>query len=170
VGDEDLNECMGNDDCRVVAGCARDDDCGPGAYCIREAWDDDVDVIYYHFCVTPCQSDADCASDQLCACDYRLQNATRESAQFGTCVSADCRTDADCEGDALCVDVFKVRRGWDRGSNFSGFHCQTPDDECYSSLLCPYPYYDDSYCDPVSACLYRDDGFVCSGLATRDLC
>ena len=169
TGEEDENECMNADDCSVVADCARDDDCGPGAYCIREVFDDDLERIYYHFCFTPCQTDTDCASDELCACDYRLQNATREEAQFGMCVPADCRTDEDCEGDALCVDVFNPRPDWDRGSNFSGFRCQSPADECYSAPLCPQPP-DLNDCCAVRACLYVEDRFVCGGVDTCNLC
>jgi hypothetical protein len=170
TGEEDLNECMNADDCYVEAECARDDDCGPGAYCIREVYNDDIETIYYHFCFAPCQSDADCGSEAICACDYRLQNATRNSVQFGMCVPADCRTDADCEGGAFCVDVYKRRRRWDRGSEFSGFRCQTPADECYSSPSCDPGDYPDDYCEYVPACQYEVDRFVCGWRSITNLC
>jgi hypothetical protein len=171
--DPDVSSCedLKSDDypCQVADGCTSDADCEPDAYCIREAYDDDLERIYYHFCYTPCQSDADCESDELCACDYRERNAARNAAQFGMCVPAGCRTDADCNGDSLCVAVFTPTPSWNRGSTFSGFRCQTPADECYSSPLCPTPIPDYDCC-PVRSCNYEDDRFVCGWQDTCNLC
>ena len=66
-------------------------------------------------CVSECQSDADCADDELCLCDATVNH----------CVPADCRSDGDCGDGLLCI-----------GFASSGvFACQTSADECTTS--CP---------------------------------
>jgi hypothetical protein len=169
-GGEDLSRCEDYEDgCEVVTQCTSDADCGPSAYCLREVYDDDLELVFYHFCYTPCGSDADCADSELCACDYGVKNATRTRVQLGMCVPADCRTDGDCNGESLCIDVLNPEPPWARGSTFEGFHCQSPADECYSTERCPIPTpeYD---CCPVTSCNYEGDRYTCGWQDTCNLC
>jgi hypothetical protein len=169
-GGEDLSDCVDHGvDCSVVDQCTTDADCGANAYCIREVYDNDVDRIYYHICHTPCGSDADCADNELCACDYMVKNRTRARVQLGMCVPAECRTDADCGSESLCVDVFNPDPPWARGSIFEGFHCQSSMDECYSTDRCPTPTPDYDCC-PVTSCKYEDDRYTCGWQDTCNLC
>ena len=71
-------------------------------------------------CVSTCESDADCAADELCLCDPEVNH----------CVNATCRSDADCGPGLLCTNV-KQACGTDLGI----FRCQTEDDAC--TATCP---------------------------------
>jgi hypothetical protein len=87
-------------------------------------------------CVPSCKEDADCGAGFLCQC----------GDPTSTCRRALCRTDADCEGGALCMDSEIEFCG------ARGFVCQSPLDECLSSLDCVGQL----------PCIYLTDHRVCS--------
>ena len=74
-------------------------------------------------CITPCTSDADCASDEACLC--------KQAGSFVThCVPVECRIDADC-GSFEC--------GVSRGGCTGGANrlvCRTADDDCHGYEQC----------------------------------
>jgi hypothetical protein len=87
-------------------------------------------------CAPSCVNDADCGPDALCQCGDPIS----------FCRQALCRTDADCEDGALCMDSEIESCG------VRGFACQSPLDECLSSLDCAAGI----------QCIYITDHRVCS--------
>jgi hypothetical protein len=137
--------------------CTRDADCGARAYCVRRVelmWSD-----YYivdHDCVAACATDADCGGGEICACDYRMQNATREAISLGVCTPATCTIDADCADGNLCIAPLNEADLWDNEIRaFSEFHCQRERDECRGTDDCPF-----AGCD-VNDCVHAGDRFIC---------
>ena len=68
-------------------------------------------------CLSECQSDSDCQSNELCLCD----------AQINHCVPASCHSDAECGQGLLCIAA------WPGGPGVTSFSCQNADDECTAS-------------------------------------
>lgn len=68
-------------------------------------------------CEYGCQSDADCAADELCDC----------FSPTPTCVQAYCRTDADCQGEYKCV---RTETGV--------YACHSPRDACRDWRECEF--------------------------------
>jgi hypothetical protein len=140
--------------------CTRDADCGAGAYCVRRVDDDAFDEIYYvyHECFAACVTDADCSGGEICACDHRMQNATRDTISVGVCTPATCSTDADCGERNLCVAPLNIADLWDLEIRaFSAFHCQGERDECRGTDDCPRA----DGCD-VNDCSYVGERFTCT--------
>ena len=71
-------------------------------------------------CISTCESDADCASGQICLCDAAVNH----------CVSATCTSDADCGPGLLCTNLLQHC-----GSDLGPFGCQKVDDQC--TAHCP---------------------------------
>lgn len=94
-----------------------------------------------------CQSDADCAEEEVCVCATEVQRASR-------CVPAFCKGAEDCES-GECGAV-----GSDCQSDILGFACRTAQDECQSdeecggiTNRCTYDYRRDLWtCSGPSAC------------------
>lgn len=106
--------------------CATDADCAarPDGYCL-EAFQS------HPACVYSCRTDADCANDELCACDSsRNRPSSSASITVGVCVPAACRTDADCAESQLCIAPLEGDCAQDSVGKPKAFHCQSPDDEC----------------------------------------
>ena len=98
----DSDECLTDADCTG----GLDGDCQP------------PDTTYFklhlwNFCVYGCTTDDDCEAGSVCDC----------STSGGHCREANCTTDDDCAGDGYCAR-------FPPGCGFSGFACQTADDEC----------------------------------------
>lgn len=68
-----------------------------------------------------CETDADCASNQLCEC----------RSPVGQCVTASCQLDSDCGAGKLCALSVLAQ------CNARSYHCQTSLDECISNRDCP---------------------------------
>lgn len=103
--------------------CSQDSDCeGPRDYCGQVgSWG--VLTQPYLGCITGCQQDSDCASNQICRCGDPI----------GQCVDATCTCDADCPSDSACVGV--------RQPGVCGpmeyFACVRADDDCLKNEDCP---------------------------------
>ncbi|HEX6765290.1 MAG TPA: hypothetical protein VF103_07420, partial [Polyangiaceae bacterium] len=138
------------------------------AYCIRHVRNDGISVLISHYCLTPCQSDDDCADDELCACDKLVQNASRFTIGFGLCISATCRTDQDCGSGSFCMTPLNPTTLLSRTGELEPFHCQSALDECHAPGTCPRPPTED--CAFVATCEYPEDRFVCSRKNTNELC
>jgi hypothetical protein len=69
-------------------------------------------------CLSECQSDSDCKTDELCLCD----------AEINHCVPASCHSDAECGPGLLCIST-------STGLGRTPFACQTAEDEC--TATCP---------------------------------
>ncbi|HEX6271493.1 MAG TPA: hypothetical protein VFZ53_00565 [Polyangiaceae bacterium] len=187
AGREDLELCQDESShiyCDLGADeCTRDDDCGANAFCVRETeeWLSD-ELRIHHRCVTPCRTDADCTQDELCACDYAIQNATRARVSLGRCMPATCRTDADCVRrnlNGFCIASFQpkfnVHRSWPSDLPterrfLDSFHCQTPGDQCSRAANCPVFDPTGNDCCPKAVCVYSDTRFVCDAIETCDPC
>ena len=78
-------------------------------------------------CRSGCIQDSDCGAGYICVCGD-------PTAHGGECHASDCTTDADCGDGARCASL-----GGPCGE--LEFYCQTPLDECASSLDC-----DDATC------------------------
>ena len=87
-------------------------------------------------CAPSCVNDADCGPDSLCQCGDPIS----------FCRQALCHSDADCDGGALCMD------SQIEGCGERGFACQSPLDECLSSLDCAGGV----------QCIYITDHRICS--------
>jgi hypothetical protein len=119
--------------------CATDADCGASSYCIREVLETGLPSTQ---CAQACQTDADCGAYGVCLCSTQVK-ATGASVEFGQCVDAGCRVDADCAAGFSCA-ANPLQLAW-------GFSCQTPYDECGSTIDC----------DGL-ACLYNDGLYRCT--------
>jgi hypothetical protein len=99
--------------------CTTDDECqaAAGGFCDRHVWT--TRCVYFG-----CEEDADCATNQRCACH--------------SCVAAECEDDADCGAGEQCRQENWC--GW--GPN-GAFHCTTPQDECRADNDCS----EGAYCD-----------------------
>lgn len=145
--------------------CTRDEDCGGHGYCLYAENDDGYgDSVNAHVCVQACETDDDCASDELCACEHREQNATHRSIEVGVCRQANCRTDADC--DTLCVSPLNpVPVATFPGiptpyRQLDAFRCLSPQDECAARSQCaPAPEPRD--CGEYPVCVSDGDAFRC---------
>lgn len=160
--------------CRLVQDdCTRDADCG-GGYCLRAVSEtyDEVSLDEYinirHWCHTPCTTDSECASNELCTCSSVIQNATRAPMKVGVCEPADCRIDADCGQGALCIAPLTQTSPGSAATTLGSFHCQSPADECHGPDVCPVV--DDSFCGNVAYCFHDGDHFVCSETDPDNLC
>ena len=155
-----------NTTCVGINECTRDADCGPNAYCLRDEYEDELENnVIVHYCFAPCETDADCADDELCGCGSAIQNATREPIPLGECRKATCRVDADCGASTLCISPLYRVANFVWGDVGGTFYCQTPNDECHGPSTCPQPA--DDLCCPESSCDYWDGRFVCG---IRELC
>jgi hypothetical protein len=107
------------------------------------------------FCLYSCETDADCAAGDLCAClpSWYVSNSESVTVAVGECVSASCKIDGDCTGGAVCVAPISGPCG---GGIPSSFHCQSPNDECSGSGDCPASPGAPWTCDKT------DDHYVCS--------
>jgi hypothetical protein len=188
AGREDFDECeeesgyyyciLGDDE------CTRDDDCGANAYCTRDTEvRPSVDQFaIHHRCVAACRTDADCAENELCACDYVIQNATRARVSVGVCLPATCKTDADCDrpgADGFCISPllpkFNVHPEWPsdiptQRRYLSSFHCQTAGDQCSRGQNCPVFDPTGGDCCPEAVCVYSSTRFICDAVETCDPC
>ena len=74
-------------------------------------------------CVYGCETDADCAADQICLCDV---------ADGARCVPATCATNADCATSECGLSASEVSGcGFDYATA-----CRTPADACHSTAAC----------------------------------
>lgn len=82
-------------------------------------------------CVTPCTTDADCGSGEICACASGLgiHGSFRELGSYDVCRPASCTTGADCDG-RDCSLAIDACGGWDElACHSAGDECAT-DDQC----------------------------------------
>jgi hypothetical protein len=103
-----------------LADCANDGACGAGAICDQYfAGPPAGDGCQ---CVPTCESDDDCASNELCLC----------GDGGGRCVASSCRTDSDCGPGLHCASMSTG------GCNATlEFHCQSNEDACIEASDCP---------------------------------
>ncbi|MCB9765837.1 MAG: ferritin-like domain-containing protein [Alphaproteobacteria bacterium] len=82
--------------------CTADADCTDGAYgkCIHGL--NDFDVGPYCGCVYSCETDADCATGQVCLCGGSVQ----ADVSWSICVPAGCTTNDDCASEECGVSSF----------------------------------------------------------------
>lgn len=113
-------ELIASGNCGIEGDCCEsDEECSAESACWKTGVVNNED---YGTCRLRCETDADCADDQLCECG--------EGA--GRCVKASCHTDSDCEGEALCVSSTR-----DEGcGEVRTYSCQKPSDECRSDDDC----------------------------------
>jgi len=107
--------------------CVVDTDCNaaPHGYCV---YGGNPPFLAY-FCHYSCESDADCADNQACACDTRFDiDDTGVGAKLGQCVAADCRLDMDCEPGFACLASADGACGGHSGP--ASYHCQSAADSC----------------------------------------
>ena len=112
--------------------CESDVDCvaKPNGWCGRPPGQYFASVA----CQYGCETDADCAATELCAC--------HESAPAGVCVPATCRTDDDCPGAALCTARLVSACGGDPEYSVAmEFGCQRPEEDCTASDECTATQY-----------------------------
>jgi len=118
-------------------GCATENNCKdlPHGRCLPE----DFRRCRAAECLSECQSDADCKSNELCLCD----------AEINHCVPASCHSDAECGPGLLCISS-------SLGLGRTPFACQTVEDECTSS--CQGYSTSTSYMYGSCTLTVRDDG------------
>ncbi len=138
--------------------CETDADCseGPNGYCVAG-----LDVEGGAHCVYACRTDADCGTNELCACDDTKSSARSQSPlSLGVCTPATCRTDAECGSGTLCVASLESVCSQVPKTTPDSFHCQSPHDECNGATDCEttgtegeaYRY----------SCFYNETHFVCT--------
>ena len=132
--------CLDN----MLGGCTADADCveKPFGSCQQ-------DMVFGGFaegscsCVYGCQSDDDCAADQICRC------AGTDLGLYTQCVAAGCKVDSDCPGGEICglsPDICAP----------GGFltACTTPADTCSDNSECTQP-----------GCTFNIDHWDCANAA-----
>jgi hypothetical protein len=128
-----------------VGECAADSDCGthPRGRCIRTST---AELTEQCGCVYPCETDADCAVDQLCLCD---------AAEGARCVHADCRSNQDCDSGECGLSASEYS-GCGIGLSVA---CRTVEDACHGLDDCIGPCIqgDGSIGEPAGP------GWVCQG-------
>lgn len=113
-------------------GCTADTDCSTGLYGIAPS----LGFCAYFAvggcgCGTGCLSDADCASNEICAFGIIVA-----PSPIGQCVTSFCRGDADCpngycaSGLMIWVDVSNGVRHCQMG-----YACTSTEDECFNECL-----------------------------------
>lgn len=144
------------------AGCDTDADCtqAPNGYCIYEAA-----VGQGVHCVYACRTDADCANNELCACDSSKTSGQNQTPlSLGLCTPATCRTDAECGPGVLCVASLESICAQVRKTTPDSFHCQSPRDECNGAADCEDAgTQGDDYWYYWYSCRYNESHFVCTG-------
>jgi hypothetical protein len=127
--------------------CDSDDDCTdkPHGYCIRS----NAIPIPVVGCRYACETDADCAETEVCACGSSERVSTGSFIALGICAKSTCATDDDCTNGALCIsplsNACRITRPF-------SFHCQTPADECRGGRDC----------GPAGVCHHFDGRFTCA--------
>lgn len=136
--------------------CQADADCNQYAdgYCIENLADAPQ-------CAYGCRQDADCRSEELCACVEGKRAGTNERIALGVCVAADCRVDADCGTKSLCVSGLALicvqgTEWWP-----DHFHCQSAADECNGTFDCGEGGQSDFPPTPHCNYGYNEQHFVC---------
>lgn len=76
------------------------------------------DYCKWGLCQHGCIHDGECSQGQICFCEEPV----------GRCVAALCTSNKDCPADFPCSGTF--------GFAWSGFACQSPDDECFQDSDC----------------------------------
>lgn len=102
--------------------CNDGESCAVGERCVHTTGSEPEDPPE---CRRVCTTDADCGSDELCACTTIFSSA--EGAVTGTCLPATCRSDDDCGPGLLCIAALATEDCLPKPHEF---HCQTPADEC----------------------------------------
>jgi hypothetical protein len=95
-----------------------------------------------------CLTDADCPAGSDCACDANRGGAGA-SGNPTACLPSNCRLDADCGPGGYCSPSYIGGGPGGCGSQWFGFFCHTPNDECGDASDCCSP-------DPGmgNACVY----------------
>lgn len=127
--------------------CDSDDDCADesNGYCIRSTALPFSSVG----CRYACETDADCAESEVCACGSSQHASTGTLITLGICARSTCTTDADCADGALCISPLSNSC---RQTRPFSFHCQTPTDECRGGRDC----------GPAGICARGPDHFTCA--------
>ena len=114
------------------AGCASDNDCaeaGTNGRCINPGGGPAAPC----FCTfDECLVDADCPSDQTCAC----HGAPYTDGHGNMCVTGNCRVDADC-GPADAGFCSPSSTTGTCGDSLAGYYCHTAADLCVNDSDCP---------------------------------
>ena len=115
--------------------CNQDNDCGDNGYCVHahgEAGDP-------QFCITACQSDADCDAGHACVCHQYEHTLSGAVISIGRCLPARCLSDADCAAGAFCSSPLQSDGcNWDPPLP-TELACQRDIDECSGPDECPWP-------------------------------
>jgi hypothetical protein len=143
-----------DDNCSEQRSCSTDLDCTDNTYCTFERQDglDGYRTEFYIHCTLACQTDADCATGEVCLCRPTTKNTTRAVVSMGVCTRAECTADNDCAGGYQCISPVRRR-------HIDAFQCQSARDECWGPEDCPGPPPDDR-CDAFPVC-YFDGYFRC---------
>jgi len=98
-----------------------DSDTKVGDECLVDAdCPSEHDYCKWGLCQKGCIDDSECGVCQVCFCEEPI----------GRCIDALCSSDADCPDDYPCSGTF--------GFGWSGFACQSPDDQCFQDSDCGF--------------------------------
>jgi hypothetical protein len=108
-----------------TSGCKSDSDCTAGLDGRCDYTATSACACKYDACLT----DADCPAGSDCACDANRGGAGA-SGNPTVCLPSNCRLDSDCGPGGYCSPSYLAGGPGGCGSQWYGFFCHTPQDEC----------------------------------------